>query len=56
MALTATASKATRSNINQMLLLRNPILVYAPPVKHNIVYFVKYRNDTSMANLIKGLD
>lgn len=40
MALTATATMSTRKFIIKSLNMQNPAIVYVPPVKKNMVYFV----------------
>jgi superfamily II DNA helicase RecQ len=55
LALTATASRYTRSKVSQMLLLRHPTIVYMPPCKPNIIYYVKKKTDTNVSSLVKGL-
>ena len=39
-ALTATTTLCTRSFIIRSLSMHNPAVVYIPPVKYNITYFV----------------
>ena len=55
MALTATASKSTREKVSQMLSLRTATLVYVPPVKPNMIYYVKFKSDTTIERLVHGL-
>lgn len=48
MALTATACKSTRVQINCSLHMRHPKLVYMPPQKKNILYCVKEKGTIEM--------
>lgn len=41
MALTATASTTTRNQVYRLLGMHQPVLVYVPPSKKNIIYCVK---------------
>ena len=41
MALTATARPKTRDDVYRILGFHKPVLVYVPPTKSNIIYFVK---------------
>ena len=48
-ALTATATKATRKTIYEVLLLSNPKVIYESANKSNVAYSVKYMaNDTDL--------
>ena len=53
MALTATASMTTRSQIYCTLGLHTPVLVYVPPTKKNIIYIVKSK--ISIEDLVRDL-
>lgn len=41
MALTATATQTTRNEVVKRLCMNNPVLIYLPPTKSNIIYAVK---------------
>lgn len=41
-ALTATATKATRQSIFEVLMMANPHVIYESPNKNNIAYAVEY--------------
>lgn len=41
MALTATATLSTRKFIIKSLNMQNPVIIYIPPVKNNIAYYVE---------------
>ena len=53
MAVTATATKTTRSEVYRMLGMCQPALVYVPPIKKNIIYCVKPK--TEMEDLVNEL-
>ena len=52
MALTATALKSTRDKVYQMLGMYEPVLVYIPPIKKNVLYIVK--NKIAMEELVEN--
>ena len=49
MALTATATKASRSEIIRSLDMQKPELIIVTPVKHNIIYAVAKKSSISLA-------
>ena len=53
MAVTATATKTTRSEVYRMLGMYQPALVYVPPIKKNIIYCVKPK--TEIEDLVNEL-
>ena len=55
MALTATASKSLRVKIGRLLSLQPPILIYIPPIKPNIIYYVKDKSSTTIESFVKNL-
>ena len=49
MALTATATKASRREIIRSLDMQKPELITVPPVKHNIIYAVAKKSSIALA-------
>ena len=55
MALTATATKATRTFVIEKLGMCNPVLVYKSPNKPNIKYVVKNKQGCSISEIMAPL-
>ena len=54
MALTATATLSTRKFIIKNLNMQNTAVVYVPPLKHNIAYFVADKPIGGISELSAG--
>lgn len=49
MALTATATKSTRSDIIKALNMQNPVIVSIPPIKDNLYYCVSEKSTVALS-------